>query len=622
MKNKLSKNTAAISKANTNAACVTIDLPANYYMHYFLLFFGAFLLYGWTISFSYNLDDQYSIGQLNTIDNTLNGAFAIFKKLYVGLDYRPIPILSFWLERFLFGTLKPGISHLMNVFIFGILLIKIYQFIIVSKFYEDKNKLHLLAFITAFIFLVHPNHVSVVANIKSRDNLLSMLFGLFSAIQFIIFFDDRKWWRIIFILLFMELGFLSKLDCYVFFLVPALILVLFRNVSIKKLVILLISVFFLYLLTNEIRYYLKSDAIQPIVKSIFFDASKTPLYNNDAYINRLSMACITLLYYLKFLVVPFGYYFYYGYNQIPLLPLFHPINFLAVFIYASIGIACLYFYKKNKIYLFCFLFFLLSIAYASNLQQIVAGIVMDRYNFIASLGFCLAIAALLIDTTTIEFKSIYKNVWLIGIVVIFISGTIYRTSAWKDQMTLFKRDIPHLQKSFTALRLMSGLYMEEALNKANRKSQKNMFADKHVQLANEYADKAIAIFDNSAEIWQIKGIVDLYNEDNIAALKKFQKCKNIDSNFLAPINYIGVVYDNLNQIDSAQFYYSYVMERESTYNYSADNLIELLIRQNKIIEADSILHVLSQRLPNDERLNKKIEQLYILKNQAPSLRIN
>ena len=364
------------------------------------------------------------------------------------------------------------------------------------------------------------------------------------------------------------------------------------------------------------------DATQPIVKSIFFDASKTPLYNNDAFINRLSMACITMLYYLKFLVVPFGYYFYYGYNQIPLLPLYHPINFLAVFIYVLIGIGSLYFYKKNKIYLFSFLFFLLSIAYASNLPQIVAGIVMDRYNFIASLGFCIAIAALLIDLTSLEFKSIYKNVWLVSLSIIFIFGTIYRTSAWKDQMTLFKRDIPHLQKSFTALRLMSGLYMEEALNKANRKSQKNIDADKNVQLANEYADKAIAIFDNSAEIWQIKGIVDLYNEDNIAALKKFQKCKNIDSNLLAPINYIGVVYDNLNQIDSAQFYYTYVMERELSYNFSADNLIELLLRQNKVNEVDSILRVLTSRLPYDEKLNKKVEQINTNKMQSPYLRTN
>lgn len=616
MKNKPAhKKKENLTATSANISYAT-DLSTNYVLHYILLFLGAFLLYGWTSTFSYNLDDQYSISQLNSIDNTISGILLIFKKLYVGLDYRPVPILSFWLERFLFGSLKPGISHLMNVFFFGVILIKIYQFIVASKFYQDEKKLYLLAFISALIFLVHTNHVSVVANIKSRDNLLSMLFGLLSATQFIKLFDDKKWWRILFVIFYIVVGFLSKLDCYIFLIAPILIIILFRDVSLKKVAVVLFAILFIFILTFLIRDYLKGQTFQPIVKSIFFDASKSPLYNNDTTMNRLSMACITMLYYLKFLIIPFGYYFYYGYNQIPLLPLLHPLNFLTIFIYLAIGIGCVYFFKKNKIYAFCFLFFLFGIAYASNMPVLVAGIVMDRYNFIPSLGFCIAIAAIWIDLTKIEFKPIYKNVWLISIVAIFICATIYRTSAWKDQMTLFKRDIPHLQKSFTALRLISGLYMEEALNKANSKSVKNRIADQNVQFANEYADKAIAIFDNSAEIWQIKGIIDLYNEDNIAALEKFQKCKNIDSNLLSSINYIGVVYENLNKIDSAKYYYKSVMNKESFFNYSANNLLDILVRENKWTEIDSIVNVLTLRFPADQKLMKKIQELNAIKSQT------
>ncbi|MFN8284375.1 MAG: hypothetical protein U0U67_14235 [Chitinophagales bacterium] len=611
-----------VQLTKTSNTTPSFSFAESYFLHYFILFFGAILLYGWTTSFDYNLDDQYSIGQLTNIDNTFQGMLAVFKKMYVGLDYRPIPILSFWFERFFFGSLKPGTSHLMNTFIFGILLITIYRFVVVSRFYEDEKKLRLTAFITAIIFLVHPNHVSVVANIKSRDNLFSMLFGLLSAIQFIKLFDDRKWWRLMFIFLFLVIGFMSKLDCYMFLLAPLLVIFFYREIPIKKLAVIAVSTGVLFLIVSAVRDHFQANAVQPIVKSIFFDASKSPLYNNDAYLNRISMACITMLYYLKFLVVPFGYYFYYGYNQIPLLPLFHPINFLAIFIYASIGLACLFFYKKNKIYLFSFLFFLLGIAYASNLPQVVAGIIMDRYDFIASLGFCLAISALLIDLTNIEFRTIYKNVWLLGLIIILSFFTVYRTSAWKDQMTLFQRDIPHLQKSFNALKLISGLYMEQTLSKARRKSMHNQEADFTAKMANKYADQAIAIFDNSAEIWQIKGIYDLYNEDYNSALKKFQKCKNIDSNFLAPINYIGVTYQNLNRIDSAKYYYKYVMEKESFFNYSADNLIEILKSENQWNQVDSIVHVLLLRFPADQKLIKKAEEIQLSRQQPPFIRAN
>lgn len=371
MKNKPAhKKKENLTATSANISYAT-DLSTNYVLHYILLFLGAFLLYGWTSTFSYNLDDQYSISQLNSIDNTISGILLIFKKLYVGLDYRPVPILSFWLERFLFGSLKPGISHLMNVFFFGVILIKIYQFIVASKFYQDEKKLYLLAFISALIFLVHTNHVSVVANIKSRDNLLSMLFGLLSATQFIKLFDDKKWWRILFVIFYIVVGFLSKLDCYIFLIAPILIIILFRDVSLKKVAVVLFAILFIFILTFLIRDYLKGQTFQPIVKSIFFDASKSPLYNNDTTMNRLSMACITMLYYLKFLIIPFGYYFYYGYNQIPLLPLLHPLNFLTIFIYLAIGIGCVYFFKKNKIYAFCFLFFLFGIAYARDRKSVV-----------------------------------------------------------------------------------------------------------------------------------------------------------------------------------------------------------------------------------------------------------
>ena len=44
-------------------------------------------------------------------------------------------------------------------------------------------------------------------------------------------------------------------------------------------------------------------------------------------------------------------------------------------------------YKTNRIYTFSFLFFLMSIAYALNFYTLVAGIVMDKYNFIAFVVF-------------------------------------------------------------------------------------------------------------------------------------------------------------------------------------------------------------------------------------------
>ena len=64
----------------------------------------------------------------------------------------------------------------------------------------------------------------------------------------------------------------------------------------------------------------------------------SPLMHHDTIINRLSLSFTTMLYYLKFFIIPFGYYSYFGYNEIPLPSLFSLANILSFFIYTSIFI--------------------------------------------------------------------------------------------------------------------------------------------------------------------------------------------------------------------------------------------------------------------------------------------
>ena len=171
-----------------------------------ILFVCALLLYGWTYQFDYAIDDKFITSSINNIDNTFEGFLAIFKTWFAGADYRPISFLSFWLERKFHGSANPHISHIVNVFLFALLLCKIYDFIIISKLYSNKDKLIALAILSSFLFAVHPNHVSIVANIKARDNLLSMLFGLYAAIAFIKFIDFKKKISLLTFLIFITLA--------------------------------------------------------------------------------------------------------------------------------------------------------------------------------------------------------------------------------------------------------------------------------------------------------------------------------------------------------------------------------------------------------------------------------
>lgn len=580
---------------------INSSLFSNFYFHYFLLFLGALIVYGWTANFDFCFDDSYITDAILEIENVQGNFLSVFSQKYGTSDYRPITILSFWIEKACFGILHPGKAHLINTLIFGFLLTRIYKLIHVIHFNFDKIFLTKFALLVTLIFLIHPNHVSVVANIKSRDTLLSMSFGLMSAIQCIQLYDDKKWWRFIFIFLFFALAILSKLDAYVFAILPIIVFIFYRNFEIKKIALFIIFAFFIFLGSTLVKdnlfdAYVKAD----MVTRITID---NPLFYNDSFANRISIGAISLLYYLKFLVVPFGYYFYFGYNQIPLLPWYHPLVIFSILLYVSLGCFTIYYFKKNRIFLFGFLFFLISIAYASNVFIPIAGIVMDRYNFIASLGFCLVVAYLLIHP---NFKLKKFKIFYFLLFFIFIGATFFRTAAWKNKYTLYNTDIKYLSNSAHANQIIGSLYINSALFDNLDK----ITADNNIQIGENYVDKSLKISNNAAAAWESKAICALYKNENLKAIQFLHKATNLDSSFLSSYNYIGVGYRNLNNFDSASYYFNYVMVRENYFGYSANNLLQLYAKYNMTQKVDTLFYNLMQRFPNNVNLITKYHDFH------------
>lgn len=569
----------------------------------------AVVLYGWTAKFGWGLDDvPYIVNPMQKIENNWHGISTLLSERFGYYDYRPVVFISFWIESKIFNGLNPNTSHLLNAFIYGFLSIQIFRFILLANFYENKNKLTALALITTFLFIIHPSHVSVVANVKSRDNLLSMLFGITSTMQFLYYFKDKQWWRLPFAILFACIALLSKRDAYSFLLFPWLYYAIyvmklqnFKNNFDKKQLKLLLGLFI-----GSIISIVFADAIKAIFAAkpdeLIMYYNDSPLVNHDTLINRLSFSLTTLLYYLKFMVIPYGYYFYFGYNQIPLTALWNPLNILAFIIYFSLFILAIKWYKKDKIYLFSILFFMLSIAYAANLFVIVSGIVMDRYSFIASLGFLLGVSALIINISTNQSWRIVYDWKLAPLYVILIFFTIHRTTAWKDVSTLFHTDIPALKNSAQAHAMIGGIYINSALFDNLTTQDK----DHNMKLGEEYMDKALQINNKNKFALESKGICRIHFSDDRHAIPYLKNAMLADSNAVGPINYLGIAYRNISQVDTALYYFGIAMNKDRLFSYPADNYIQMLLLKQRINAVDSVLQVLQKRFPNDMQLYNKV----------------
>ena len=137
----------------------------------------AVLLYVNTFGHQYALDDIAAIGQnlfvkagLKGLPDLMRTEFWHFSNISLGY-YRPLSLITFALEQQFFGDRHPEYSHMINAGLYGLTGLSIGA--LLQKWLRGKT---VVAFLIGLVFITHPLHTEIVANIKGRDELLSFLF--------------------------------------------------------------------------------------------------------------------------------------------------------------------------------------------------------------------------------------------------------------------------------------------------------------------------------------------------------------------------------------------------------------------------------------------------------------
>jgi len=138
-------------------------------------------LYVNTVGHDYALDD-YSIILENTV--TRQGVSAlpeIFSTPYrygyysgQGELYRPIPKAMFAIEWDFFPD-NPTPGHIINILLYCLTAGFLFRLLLKLS----KNNIY-FSFFTTVLFIAQPLHTEVIANIKSRDEILSYLFSIWA----------------------------------------------------------------------------------------------------------------------------------------------------------------------------------------------------------------------------------------------------------------------------------------------------------------------------------------------------------------------------------------------------------------------------------------------------------
>jgi len=558
----------------------------------------SFLLYANTLWNGYVMDDVIVLKENTIVMKGIKAIPELFSTphmrgyMIIPNDmYRPLSMAMFAVEYQLFGA-NPAVNHFFNILVFVGCVIMLFLFL--EKFFDGKKTA--VAFIGALIFAIHPIHTEVVANIKSRDELLCFFFAFWSLNLLMKYMSSGKLWFLAAGACTLLLSFLSKETVITFLaVIPLLFFVYKNNDKTRALLITLktvgVTVIFLF-----IRHYVlnKFNANQPADIDFIDNA-----LSKSAGMQRFTTEVVVLGRYLWLQVIPYPLLSTYAYNAIPFASLSSITFWLSLIAYLGLGYVAITGLLKNKKdpWAFAIIFFVATLSLFSNIPFLMGAEMAERFAFFASAGFCMA-AALGIDKWIIKdatagvlvLRSTKVLAVLVPLLLLFGGMTIARNADWKDNYTLYKADIEKSPENarlyhYLATALAENMYPEEPDTVKRREMDVEsvgylkkglqiypQFTEAHVELGRIYdrnkmydsaiaEDKrALAVNPNHATANNNLGSVYLTTGKYDDAVTYFKRSIEVNPNFRIAYTNLAHTYNQLKKYDSAAIYFNKMLE--------------------------------------------------------------
>ncbi len=532
--------------------------PLNIRGIYWLVALLSLLLYANTLGHDYTVDDATVMANNKFTVKGFGGLKEIFTTSYragfwerkEGL-YRPISVAMFAVE-WAIAPKNPFPGHLINVLLYALSAV-----ILLAVLRRILQKMHpFIPVLVALLWVFHPLHTEVVANIKSRDEILSFLFGITSLYGLMKYQDTGKIKFMLASCFSFLIALLSKENSVAWAGVFPLALWCFSEAGIRKTLILASAyvgvIVFYFIIRFAVLGELGGGYELMLINNSLLGATTTA--------SRLATAFFILGKYLLLFLLPVTLVFDYSFNTIPVVSFGHPgafvtLGLLAFGLYFAISKL-----PRRDVNAFAILFFLGTVVLVSNVFFLIEATMAERFIYTPSLGLCLLTGAfanrLLQGKRSYEgpvTRSALRNnkLFIPAFLVLTVLGvrTIARNNDWKDNLTLLQKDVKASPESARIrYALGSTLLVEHALTAPEGSAkQKNLLEQSVYQL-----QKGVSILSNYNDAWYHLGIA--YKElgdakNSVAAFEQSRALKPFtDASHLTAA---GLAYGMNKQYDKA-----------------------------------------------------------------------
>jgi hypothetical protein len=577
----------------------------------------GFLLYINTYGHQYALDDIAAISQnlfvkkgIAGIPDLLRTEFWHFSNISLGY-YRPLSLITFALEQEYFKD-NAHISHMINAGLYGLTGLVIG--VLLQKWLPQQT---IAAFLIGVVFMAHPLHTEIVANIKGRDEILSFLFISLMLLSYWRYLETRQVAWLIGACVSLYLAFLSKESSIVSLaLIPAMQYWFARQSIWQSLINL-----WPFLVVAALFFYQKKVMIGTLSGNPPVDWANYPYAIEKT---QKSTTFKFLTYYIRLLVLPHPLVYDYSYNVIPSGSKGDMLTWTGFFgLLAMIWLTWKGFVKRT-LWGFGLFWFFVTMAPGLGFIWLRGGILAERFTYAAVMGFGFvliwALQKLLVRSAPTAGESpaarpmLVQYAPLLGLMAV-VAGlysfkTVERNRDWENNFVLFNSALPYAPNSCQVQRHVANEWIEKGLKdraKADsiaaavngikpkptpeqvKKGQALIdtnlaHANKHGRWALDHLQESTRIYPSFGEAYFSMAYVFQKITPNVDSAKYYYKQTIRAASAYAPAyNNLGVIYqgegfaeNNRKKLELASYYYNQSMIVNPAYVDGQNNRASLL----------------------------------------------
>jgi len=356
--------------------------------------------------------------------------------------YRPLSLVMFAIEYALFGA-NPTWGHLINVFCYVGCVLAFFFFL--KKIVEPKRLF--IAFAAALIFAIHPVHTEVVANIKSRDELLCFLFAFLSLSALLRYHATGSYRYLVAGLVAYFFALLAKETAISFLLITPFVLLVFKKSNRRRAYLAVAgtysgAVVFLLLRAAVLYHSHNVHTSVSALDNFIAGASSLP--------DRFATIFVVLGMYLKLALLPYPLISDYSKNTIPIANFSSTVVWVCVLFYASMVLLIIFRLRENRkdLWAMGLVLYLGNLLLFSNILFLIGSGLNERFLFFSSTGIAILVALVIERWVTgrvdVSLKPIpiYKGIALLALITIVCGKVVSaRNAEWKDNTTLYTADL-------------------------------------------------------------------------------------------------------------------------------------------------------------------------------------